>query len=216
MSSTLTWIDHDSVARERTLRILALFQERESRDELGIGAIRDSFADRLFPGTSTIQTRLRYMLFVAWIYKSLEDKQVPPSMFAEKADRMERSLVTPLLATEDRTGVFGKTAGSALKRLPSSVYWSGLGSWGIRLIEFSRDEYHRGIGFIHKHRAEYEAQLQILRNRSDDLDITPPTSVLTWHPRLPDKPDDFPERANFALTNEEASLSAGLHPSESP
>ncbi len=76
MVSTLTWIDHDSRARERTLRILAQFQEKESRDELGIGTVRDSLADLLFPGTSTIQTRLRYMLFVPWIYRALEDKKV--------------------------------------------------------------------------------------------------------------------------------------------
>ena len=43
------------------------FRIKESRDELGLGAIRASFADALFPGTSTIQTRLRYMLFVPWV-----------------------------------------------------------------------------------------------------------------------------------------------------
>jgi len=59
MASTLAWIAHDSTARERTLRILSLFQEKESRDELGLGSVRASFADQLFPGTSTIQTRLR-------------------------------------------------------------------------------------------------------------------------------------------------------------
>ena len=79
MPSTLTWIDHDPYARERAYRILALFQEKESRDELGLGAVRDSFADALFPGTSTIQTRLRYMLFVAWIYCDLEKGRVRPS-----------------------------------------------------------------------------------------------------------------------------------------
>ena len=55
MTSSLTWVDYDSEARDRSLRILSLFQQRESRDELGLGAIRDSFADKLFPGTSTIQ-----------------------------------------------------------------------------------------------------------------------------------------------------------------
>ena len=69
MPSTLTWLDHDPTARERSLRILALFRVRDSRDELGLGAIRDSFSDKLFPGTSTIQTRLRYMLFVPWVYQ---------------------------------------------------------------------------------------------------------------------------------------------------
>ncbi len=54
-------------------RILALFQVRETRDELGLGAVRDSFADQMFPGTSTIQTRLRYMLFVPWMYRRFEE-----------------------------------------------------------------------------------------------------------------------------------------------
>jgi len=57
MPSTLTWLDHDATERERMNRVLALFQERTTVDELGLGGIRDSIADRLFPGTSTIQTR---------------------------------------------------------------------------------------------------------------------------------------------------------------
>jgi len=84
MPSVLAWIDHDSKARERTLRILSLFQEKESRDELGLGSVRDSFADQLFPGTSTIQTRLRYMLFVPWIYHSLEEKRLPAESFRSR------------------------------------------------------------------------------------------------------------------------------------
>jgi len=121
MSSHLAWIDHDSKARERTLRILSLFQEKESRDELGLGSVRDSFADQLFPGTSTIQTRLRYMLFVPWIYHSLEQKRLPAENFAIQADKVERDLVQPLMDSDDQAGVFGKTAGKKLKRLPSSV-----------------------------------------------------------------------------------------------
>jgi len=35
-------------------RILVLFRERETRDELGVGVIRDLVADELFPGTRTI------------------------------------------------------------------------------------------------------------------------------------------------------------------
>lgn len=77
MVSALGWLDHDSDARTKTLNILALFQQKESRDELGIGSIRDSFAEQLFPGTSTIQTRLRYMLFIPWIYQYLENQRIP-------------------------------------------------------------------------------------------------------------------------------------------
>ncbi|NHB84268.1 hypothetical protein G7085_05605 [Tessaracoccus sp. HDW20] len=44
--------------------IVELFMDRESRDELGIGVIRDTIADGLFPGTSTLLTRARYLLFI--------------------------------------------------------------------------------------------------------------------------------------------------------
>src|SRR3954462_7896618 len=74
--SSLAWIDFDEAERQRAQRIIALFQERESRDELGLGSIRDSIADHLFPGTSTIQTRLRYMLFVPWIMLMLEHRDL--------------------------------------------------------------------------------------------------------------------------------------------
>ncbi len=87
MPSSLTWIDHDSAAWERAIRILSFMQQKESRDELGLGAIRDSFADALFPGTSTIQTRMRYMLFVPWIYLSLEKKRVVPPAFGAKDEK---------------------------------------------------------------------------------------------------------------------------------
>lgn len=76
MASALGWLDHDADAQAKTLDLLARFQQKESRDELGIGTIRDSFAEQLFPGTSTIQTRLRYMLFVPWMYQRLENKRI--------------------------------------------------------------------------------------------------------------------------------------------
>lgn len=129
MHSSLTWLDYDLKARERTFRILSLFQEKESRDELGLGSVRDSFADQLFPGTSTIQTRLRYMLFVPWIYKILEDKCISSAEFSKEAERLERSIIDPLCNGIDNEGVIGGRAGSSVKRLPSSVYWAGLGVW---------------------------------------------------------------------------------------
>lgn len=206
MPASLTWVDHDPAARERSLRILALFQEKESRDELGLGGIRDSFADQLFPGTSTIQTRLRYMLFVPWIYSDLEKKQVPTGEFAARARKLEMALVEPLLASDDRGGVFGRVAGKGLKRPPSSVYWAGLGSWGIRLADLSQDQYHRQIGAIYRRRRAQEAFDRERARLKDDLDTAPEPGTLTWHPQIPEMPDDFPKGVDFTLTHEEASF----------
>ncbi len=204
MPAVLAWIDHDSKARERTLRILSLFQEKESRDELGLGSVRDSFADQLFPGTSTIQTRLRYMLFVPWIYHSLEEKRVPAKSFSIQADKLERDLVQPLMDSDDQAGVFGKTAGKRLKRLPSSVYWAGLGVWGIRITPFSQDEYHRRIDETYRRRDALKALEKDAKVRGDDIDVEQRMAVLSWHPRLPAPPEDFPGAVNFALSREEA------------
>ena len=196
MSSSLAWLDHDSAARDRSLRILALFREKETRDELGIGAVRDAIADQLFPGTSTIQTRLRYFLFVPWVYQRLENERVPPEAFAARARRLELDLVQPLLTHADQAGVFGRQAGGGLKRLPSMVYWAGLGAWGIRRFDLSQDEYHRSIGQIYwrrDHRAGSAA---------DDSDVN--RAVVTWHSRLPPAPPGFPEKVTLALTTAEA------------
>lgn len=204
MPSVLAWIDHDSKARERTLRILSLFQEKESRDELGLGSVRDSFADQLFPGTSTIQTRLRYMFFVPWIYQGLEEKCLPVDNFAIQADKLERDLVQPLLDSDDQAGVFGKTAGRKLKRLPSSVYWAGLGIWGVRLTSFSQEEYHRRIDETYRRRNAFKALEKDAKSRGDDIEVDQRMALLNWHPKLPVPPDSFPTKADFTLSREEA------------
>ncbi|MFC3053798.1 DUF6361 family protein [Kordiimonas pumila] len=204
MPSQLAWIDHDSTARERTLRILSRFQEKESRDELGLGSIRDSFADQLFPGTSTIQTRLRYMLFVPWIYRTLEDERVPAENFAAQADFRERELVEALMESDDLAGVFGKTAGKSLKRLPSSVYWAGLGKWKIRRTQFSQDVYHRRIDEDYRHWGTLESLEQDARVRGDDFGQEQRDITKNWHPQLPKPPVKFPAKIGFNLTREEA------------
>ncbi len=70
LKSSLSWIDNDKEARGKVLELLSHFNEKDSRDELGIGSIRDRISDLLFPGTSTIQTRLRYFsLYLGFIRK---------------------------------------------------------------------------------------------------------------------------------------------------
>jgi hypothetical protein len=135
LTSAIGWIDFDDAERDRAQRLMDLFREQNSRDELGLGAIRDSIADHLFPGTSTIHTRLRYMLFIPWIFAGLPTHRAPREI-AAKARQDEILLRDALLAGDSTAnGVIGKDAGAKLKRLPSSIYWSGLESWGIRLIQ---------------------------------------------------------------------------------
>ena len=64
LNSTFTWLDYSEQDRRKMLDVVSLFGESDTRDELGIGVVRDAFANLFFPGTSTLQTRARYFLFV--------------------------------------------------------------------------------------------------------------------------------------------------------
>ncbi|MBN3231241.1 DUF6361 family protein [Pectobacterium brasiliense] len=207
MASALGWLDHDADAQAKTLNILALFQQKESRDELGIGVIRDSFAEQLFPGTSTIQTRLRYMLFVPWIYQRLENKRISAADFGTQADSDERVLITPLSRLEeDSAGTFGKNSREKLRRLPSSVYWSGLRRWGIHETPWSQEEYHRRVDELYRSRAEISQLEHQEKNQGNIGDTSTYKSVQSWHSSLPAPLPSFPNEATFALTRQEASF----------
>jgi hypothetical protein len=193
MNPTLAWLDFNAAERERTQRILAMFDEKETRDELGLGAIRDSISDHLFPGTSTIQTRLRYLFFIPWIYLRLERQRVPSREIATKARKLETELTTPLLGQIDNAGVFGRLAKGGLKRLPSSVYWAGLRQYGICLYPGGREDYHRDLDAIYRRRDR-------TRHESDG---GPEPFQFTWHPKLPEPQPNFPEHPRFRLTRAE-------------
>lgn len=55
----LGWIDFSKEDRQKAFDVINLLSEQGAVDELGIGVIRDAFANYFFPGTSTIQTRAK-------------------------------------------------------------------------------------------------------------------------------------------------------------
>lgn len=126
MPSLIAWLDASSDEQRRMREIIALFTDRDSRDELGIGQIRDALSNGLFPGTSTLLTRARYALFVPWCFQLAAQR--PDAR--EAAASNERTLISGLRRTNER-GVLGLRAGESLKTLPSSLYWGTLRAYGI-------------------------------------------------------------------------------------
>ena len=74
MTSSLGWIDFSSEHREKVRSVIDFLSAPGVVDELGIGVIRDTFADGMFPGISTIQTRPKYFLLTALL---IRDKGPP-------------------------------------------------------------------------------------------------------------------------------------------
>ncbi|MFQ5855747.1 MAG: DUF6361 family protein [Anaerolineae bacterium] len=196
MPSSIAWIDLADEDRRQMLEVVSLFKERYTRDELGLASIRDTFADLLFPGTSTIQTRARYFLFVPWLYRGYEVRRVPSSNIESRLKRDEVNLIGALKAAGETVGIIGQVSGASLQRFPSSIYWNGLRRWGILRFPGSQDQYHRSLDYFYRRQTGHQ--------RSDTADLIEDSATTNWGPNLPDTPGGFPHQAGFRLTPEEA------------
>ncbi len=191
MTSFIGWLDYSEAEQQQVNELIRFFEQPGTVDDLGIGTIRDAFSNRLFPGTSIIQTRARYFLFVPWIYNRCEEKH--RSHLVAKADDMERKLIGALLANEDHDGLIGRVAGKDVRTLPSTIYWSGLGRYGI---------------FLRPGLTKSQLGRQVvgggeLLDAESELSDRP---RVNWQQELPPPPDGFFDfdYADFALTRDEA------------
>jgi hypothetical protein len=194
--SLFSWLDYAESDRRAAMDVIDLFRDQDTRDELGIATVRDTFSDILFPGTSAIQTRARYFLIIPWIYRRLEKSKVESAEVAFRARKDELALIDALVASDDPKGTIGLRARKTLKRLPSAVYWQGLGRWGIRTFRGARDQYHRSLDRF------YSRTGGTVRN--DDGEVVEAGRTRNWDVGLPPEPDGFPRVCSLALTHPEA------------
>jgi hypothetical protein len=138
----LGWVDYDETYERAARNAVASLRGRDAREELGIGALRDTLADLFFPGTSTIQRRLRYFLFVAWCCEcALYDRGRRPVLSSLRTK--EEKLIQALMPLGEGEGVIGLQRGSDLVTMPSAIYWSGLRVLDILTIRGSIDRWAR-------------------------------------------------------------------------
>ncbi|MGY6502456.1 MAG: DUF6361 family protein [Acidimicrobiales bacterium] len=194
MSSRIAWLDASADEQRRIREIVQLFSQKESVDELGGRRIVVVLSDALFPGTSVLHTRARYLLFVPWLVKLAAHRKHP----AQELDRMERRLIQSFLDDDtvpqaDRmTGLIGSVAGPTVKQLPSIAYWTALEAWGILQIP-----------------GRVEATLDRTRHRptAGEADELAERAAWVWHPGVGEAPKGFPDSTiagGFRLQLEEA------------
>ena len=182
------------------LDVVELFGEKSTVDEIGIGRVRDAFADLLFPGTSTIQTAAKYFLLVPWTYLSLEQKFVGSERIVDEARKVEIKTIQQLIDSGAQNGVIGRVARESLLRLPSAAYWQGLRTWGIRHFDGSQDYYHRSIDDYYSQNDEIHHRKTVFHGETNESNSN------NWDPGIPPVPKGFPDGASLDLTNEEATF----------
>jgi len=194
--STLRWLATSERERQQAMELARALQQKESRDELGIGSVRDAIAELLFPGTSTLHTRARYFLLIPWAYQQAVARRGTKSVSARVRDA-EVALIAALDASDDKRGLIGRDAGAALQRMPSTLYWQGLYVWGLRRMPGSQALIERMLG----RRGAVVA-------RDDDGDALDTDTLSVWNLSLPMAPADHPLGATFALSYAEAEFLA--------
>lgn len=201
---TLQWLDFSPTEREDVLTLLESQKDKSTIDELGLGLVRDAISDHLFPGLSTIQTRARYFLFVAWLLRDLERGNVQDDRLVLTLRQREIQLIEALLATDGETGeerhagLIGRDSGESTKRLPSAIYWSGIRRLGIYQGAGSLQEYLSDLPDLRRHRRRRGASAESEETSDGNLGAT------TWDPDLPTDKADFLTKTSFELTGEEA------------
>ena len=145
MTSSFGWLALDPGHRRRMVESVDQFRDQGTVDDLGLGRIRDTFSDTLFPGTSTLHTRLRYVLFIPWLPQDASHEETLADMQAAFREN-EFRLIDALKrgeAANGAEGVMGRDAGDNLQRLPSAVYWGMLSRRQIFTPGFTTRSYFR-------------------------------------------------------------------------
>ena len=128
------WIDFSPDHRDRVAAVLDMLKPEGVVDELGIGSIRDAFADQMFPGISTIQTRAKYFFIVPYLlyeYQQLplaQQRRISPSKYLEMQEFEVMWKLADQYEHKEGTGVIGitKYKPEKIMRRPSAIYWNGL------------------------------------------------------------------------------------------
>ena len=194
--SQLGWIDFSPDERDKVNNVLAMLSEPGTLDELGIGQIRDAYADALFPGISTIQTRAKYFITIPRIIRDYQE--LPPAKkkqgLGQYMKERENEIAQVLASYEDgEKGIIGLTRihSGGVERRPSIIYWNGLRTFGILKKNGSFADYCRAMDAMPSHTS---MELAETAEGNDDKQSRHTNLV-----NLPDRPIDWMRRDTLSL-----------------
>ena len=171
------------------------------RDEIGFLIIHQRYADYFFPGTSVLHTRLRYALFVPWIYQTLH-AEGGSGPVTDRLQREEIKLAGRLKYAKGGGAIGGDNFPDPISQPPSVSYWTALGTWGVL----------RQVDEHLPSRAQLNAMLQSKYRKAVDDDGLALARTELPFTALPKPPKDWNEDGplTFDLPTREAEFLRGL------
>lgn len=169
------------------------------RDEVGFLALHQAYADRFFPGTSVLHTRLRYVLFVPWLYEKIA-RQPDRQRISAAVEKQEIVLAGRLKASDQSGVIGGMRYPQPTTQPPTMVYWTALAAWRILRPNFSggvpsRQTVHRAIARNTARHQIHDDDKQLLVEEQP-LFCSVPTPPPAWN--------DPTQRLDFQIQKAEA------------
>lgn len=139
------YITFNSEERQRVMKVLQMVRDQNAIDELGLGRIRDAFANEMFPGMSTLQRRAKYFVVLPSLYhEATKMNYRNPQEVRKQIIHWEIRLTEMLIngcgiSDEKMTGITGSSTLEAAKRDetkyvkydPTYIYQNGMRLYGM-------------------------------------------------------------------------------------
>lgn len=134
----LGWVDYSRQERETIKELLKVLGESSSLDELGVGIVRDSISDLLYPGTSVLHTRAKYYILIPELFKKAMNSGLTTGSEVRRQIDSDQDAIARALrrAIDEETGtkaagIIGGRSDRAVKMKPTRIYWNALRTTGI-------------------------------------------------------------------------------------
>ena len=129
----LGWIDYSRQERDTIKELLKILGEPSSVDELGVGIVRDSISDLLYPGTSVLHTRAKYYILIPELFKKAMKSGLTTMSEVRKLIDSDQDKIARALrrAIDEETGtkasgIIGGRSDRAVKMKPARIYWNAM------------------------------------------------------------------------------------------
>jgi len=213
--SSLGWIDFSDNDRQKVLKVIELLKGEGTVDELGIGVIRNSLSDAMFPGITTIMTRAKYYFIVPRILHDFIINKPAKISAKEYLRRNENDIMNFLSVQnkfEDNIGIIGISVAKQnkdlppnkweeLQRKPSAIYWNAIGQNGFKIYkgDLSLANLLEAMNRKSKPDSAY-TYIPTEGETANDRDAENTESYFS----LPDHPKDWQKNVSITLTAIEA------------
>lgn len=137
------YVTFNTEERQKVMKVLQMVRDQTAIDELGLGRIRDAFANEMFPGMSTLQRRAKYFAVLPSLYyEATKVKYRSVQEVHRQIIHWEIRLTEMLMngaAEDDRNGITGSSMLEQAKHDeskfvrydPTYIYQTGLRMYGM-------------------------------------------------------------------------------------